>query len=256
MPRKTNLDVSVFNIDGTSVLGTAKNATLEISQTTEGVRGINLRHQKDCVVKRTWKLSGSFRKFNGTACRTSLDVSVFSIGGTDYLGDLDSLEISITTEDKIAEGVADEWVSLQAVGTRHEISGKLKIAGSATSTLMALAAGTIASLDVTVAVTIGGVLTATMPMMLQMASHQLAEADLQMIDVKFSPRGAPTGTPTGDSLFISAFTGTSVAAIAASTGAQTYAGSSLISSARISAQNGQIISLDYEFKGLGALSVS
>jgi len=256
MPRKTNLDVSVFSLGGTSVLGTAKNATLEESQTTESSRVLNQRYQTECVVKRSWKLNASLRKFNSAACRTGLDVSVYTIGGTDYLGDLDSLEISITTEDKDGSGIADEWMSPQAVGTRHEITGKLKIQSTATSTLMALAAGSIASLDVTVAITIGGVLTATMPMMLQMASHSWAEGDIQMIDVKFVPRGAPSGTPTGDALVISAFTGTGLAAIAATTGAQTYAGNALISSARISAQNGQIISLDYEFKGLGALTVS
>jgi len=63
--------------------------------------------------------------------KTGLDVSVFTLGGTAYLADLENATVSVNVESEDARGIADAWSYAWATSKSWSIEAETFIASSA-----------------------------------------------------------------------------------------------------------------------------
>lgn len=252
--RKTALDVALFTIASTAYLGDLRTADLNIENLTVEAKSVAVRYNTAKVAKRKFTFSGQLHRTASSVRKTNLDVSVYSIGGTDWLADLRSANISITTAHQEGSGVGDAYEYPVATGTDVEITAKMLISSSATTTIMTTAGGAVSGLDVTVAITAGGV-TVSVPAVLSVVKHSWGVEGTQELDVTLKLRGTPT-TFTGPVLAVSAVTGTASVAYSIQTGLESYAGTALILSGQIAIEDGAIISETYELQGQGGPTIS
>ena len=256
MARKTHLDVSAWTVGGTDFIGLFKNASVDIEAMTQEGRAVSQRYGLAIPVKKN--VSFSFDELitssgGGAIRQSNLNITVFSIGGTSYLGTLDSGSLKITTVCKDGSADPDEWEFNYAMGTEYEVEAELFVATSATL-LTAIAAAGITGLLVAVSISLGGSVVA-LPMTLTKGSHTTGEGEFQKQKVSLKGRGAPT-TATGNPLVVSILTGTASIAYSLNTGANTYAGDAIVKESGFTWANSQLITASHAFAGSGAPTVS
>lgn len=119
-----------------------------------------------------------------TTRKSGLDVSVFSLGGTDYYCDLDNATLTIEVEHEDARGVCDDWSFAWATSKSWSLDAELFVA--ATAPLMA---------DADSLVTISfnsGANTYSGTGLITSASHSAGKSGLQKVSVKIAGQGALT----------------------------------------------------------------
>lgn len=252
MSRLTHLDVSAYSIGGTSYLGNFKATTFDIDPTVVEGKAVSQRHDRGVVTKRKLTFKTDELLTATSVRKTNLDVTVFTVGGTGYLGRLKSGSIKVTSTTKDGSGIADEWESPVCVATGYEISGTFQIAS--TADFMALAGGARAGLNAVVSVSLGGT-TFTAPMVLSKASHKIDVDDLQIEDVTFTAGGLPTAA-SGNAVLASVALGTAEMAFAATTGAIGYAGTAIATETNLQFADGQILSASHSFACEGAPTIT
>ncbi len=252
MSRKTHLDVSAYSIGAVDYLGLFKATSFDISPTIVEGKAVSQRHNRGVLAKRKFTFTTD-ELLTATGLRqTALNLTVFSVGGTSYLGEVKSGSLKISTTVKDGSGAADEWESPVAVGTAYEIQGKLQIAS--TAEFMVIAGGTGTGLSVATSLALGGS-TFTAPMILSKSTHTIDVDDIQGQDITLTSRGLPT-VATGNSVLASIALGTSLLAFDATTGAAEYAGNAIVSEVNIQFSDGQIISASHSFACIGAPTIS
>lgn len=119
--------------------------------------------------------------------KSGLDVAVFSLGGTEYLCDLDNATINVEIDEEDARGVCDDWKFAWATAKGWSLDGELFVASVAP--LMA----DIISGDalVTVSFNTGGN-TYTGNALIKSAGHSAGKTGLQKVSAKLSGQGALT----------------------------------------------------------------
>jgi len=150
---------------------------------------------------------------------TNLDVSLWTLGGTAFLGSVRSGSLEVTTVSRDASGIASAYESPSATRTIVQLKTQ-KLIVSDVSFVSTLLSGSVSSFDVAAAVTFGGAAFA-MPMTIKSARHIVDREELQLEDVVLTPKGAPTG-PSDNSLLGNILLGTSQVALAIDTGGGQY----------------------------------
>ena len=117
--------------------------------------------------------------------KTGLNVSVFTIGGIDYLCDLDNATISVDVTDEDARGVCDAWSYAWATSKAWKIEAEIFV--PATAALI----NDMVSGDSLVTVAFNtGANSYTGNGLLKTGSHSAGKSGLQKMNVTISGQGA------------------------------------------------------------------
>ena len=119
--------------------------------------------------------------------KSNFDVSVFTIGGTAYLGDLENATLTVNVDSEEAKGIADEWNYAWATAKGWTIEADTFVATTA-ATLTDAASGDAL---VTVAFTSGGN-TYSGNALIKSATHSVGRASLQRQKFSLEGQGALT----------------------------------------------------------------
>jgi len=150
---------------------------------------------------------------------TNLDISLWELGGTNYLGSIRSGKLEVTTANREASGIASAYKSPSATRTSIRLTTQ-KLVLTNVSFLGTLLSDSVSSFDVAAAITWGGVAFA-MPMTIKSAKHTVDREEMQLEEVVCTGKGAPTG-PSDNSLLGNVLLGTSQVALAIDTGGGQY----------------------------------
>ena len=249
MARKTHLDVtSVTLISTDDYLGTFEALDVKFDPTQVNAKGVYSRYQKPEITKKKATFSiENMLTASGTR-KSALDMSVFTVGGTDYLGALQSLDLNISTVAPDGSGVADVWEYPYAVGTEIDGSFEIQIASAAALTAL-LGANDITSPNVTIAATFAGA-AFSVASQLASAGHSIKVDGIQTERISFKPRGTPS--ISGNTILALILTGTAQTTTAnLATGAKTYSGTCLLVKSEIKIAKGQLIKDRHEFQWQG-----
>lgn len=119
--------------------------------------------------------------------KTGLDVSVFTLGGTAYLADLENATVSVNVDSEDAKGIADAWNYAWATAKGWSIEADTFVATSAAILTDAASGDAL----VTVAFTTGGN-TYSGTALIKTASHSTSRAALQRQKFTLEGQGALT----------------------------------------------------------------
>lgn len=253
MARKTALDVTVLSVGGTDLLGYWKSLDFTVTVQSEDGKGSSSRYSYAVATKKKFEFSLDHWLVSSAVRQTNLNITVFSVGGTSYLGDLDTGSIDIKTNTQDGSGAADLWETLNAAGTNITIKAT-KFVTTSPEIMAIAAANSISGLPVTVNFTLGGY-TYSAPMLLTAASHKIDGGKCQMEDITFELRGTPT-TSTGDTGVVDVVTGDAIVTVNVTfndaTTDGTYSFDAMILSTTVSFGNKQISSVSHKLQSQGA----
>lgn len=198
MARKNSLDLGTFLINAVSYLAVCQNVSVGEQIDTVDTRGIAERYERQQPVAGQASVDFTILSLisgGSTVRATGLDVSVWSIGGNDFVGDVESGSFTISMPTQDAQGINQFDKVPNAVGGQTlEISTKKMITTDAALTALAMN-GSITDLKVAAIITFFG-LSLTAPMLLTAARHTIDRGALQMEDVTLRLSGTPTGPAT------------------------------------------------------------
>lgn len=216
----TSLNFAAFSLGGSDMLGLLKTFSFTAVNEQVDAAGLADRYTSYQTVKQEQTADFTvFMPLSGGGRATNLDITLWSIGGTAYLGSVRQGVIRITTIDRDRSGIADAFQLPNATRTQVEVVvSKLVIVS--TPFISTLMTGVISSFDVTAAITFGGV-AFSCPMNLKSARHTVDREELQMEEVVMTLTGTPTG-PSDSSLMGNILLGTSLVTLSADTGGGVY----------------------------------
>lgn len=262
--RATALDLSTLSIGGSSVLTDLREASISFDIGEEESSLLTRAYESHSATKRSATLKTKHvTVISAPTKATNLDVSAFAVGGTSYIGNLESGSITVEWMHGEGGGIAD--VYLYPVLVKKRISGEATMRVPATAgAMLALKAGnsTLADLALTFSVTINSVAT-TFAGFLKSFEHVIATGDVQKHKISLLGRdpdsstfpAAPTGT---SSLYATFFNGTAALAVVATakaSGGANYAGDFVPKTMTISWSEG-LVTIDYEFASQGVITVT
>lgn len=120
-----------------------------------------------------------------TTRKTGLNISVFSLGGTDYLCDLDNATLSVEVESEDARGVCDEWSFAWATSKSWSIDAELFVTAAASLVTDMISGDSIVTVSFN-----SGANTYTGTGLLTSGSHSAGKSGLQKLSVKIQGQGA------------------------------------------------------------------
>lgn len=119
-----------------------------------------------------------------TSRKSGLDVSVFTLGGSDYLCDLDNASLSVEVEHEDARGVCDEWSFAWATSKSWSLDAELFVASAAALVTDMISGDSIVTVSFNT-----GANTYTGTGLLTSASHSAGKSGLQKVSVKIQGQG-------------------------------------------------------------------
>jgi len=150
---------------------------------------------------------------------TNLDVSLWELGGTNYLGSIRSGKLEVITVNKEASGIASAYKYPNATRTKVRLTTQ-KLVVTNVAFLGSLISGAVSTFDVTASVTWGSA-AFSMPMTIKSAKQKVDREEMQFEEVVCTGKGTPTG-PSDNSLLGNVLLGTSQVALAIDTGGGQY----------------------------------
>lgn len=251
--RKDALDVSLFTIGGTDFLGDTKTWNFDIETITDDCRVASDRYHAAVPVKKRLEFTIERIPHVIGVCQSNLNVTVYSVGGASYLGELESGSISITSDSEDGSGVADIWEFPNVLGTDAEIQTN-HFATTQAALFHLAGQNNITSVQVEVILTLGGT-SVTLPMTMSAASHRIEAGQIQMQNVTFKLRGEPVAA-TGDAILLEILTGDAFVTWVIQTGAGNYSGNAIITRTNLSFNNAQLLSIEHTLANQGAPSIA
>jgi len=215
------LNFAAFSLGGTDMLALLKAFSFQVENLQVDGAGLADRYSQFQTVKQSQTAEFTvFVNGSGGLRASNLDISVWSLGGTAYLGSVRSGQIEATTEFRERSSIADTYTFPNATRTHVQVRTE-KLVVSAAAFTGALMTGSVASFNVTVAITFGGT-AFSCPMTIRAARHTIERDEMQLEDVVLTLTGTPTG-PSDSSLMGNLLLGTSLITLSANTGGGTYA---------------------------------
>ncbi len=261
MSRAVQADVSVFSIGGADQLAYLKNVSFEYPPTLADGRALTSRSPRNDVVKRQAKIMTGLMSNVGTATTAprvaNFDVSALTIGTVSYISTLRGGTISGTNTFAEGSGVGDGW--RVPIWTTQKITTTLSLAvpTAAFPGLGAIIDGTIASHNMSIALTINGT-TVTVESVLASYRHTFETDAIQMLELSFEQRAtsAQTGPATTTLLgaaILQPGTALACALTSRSSNGSAYTGDFVIESWGFSFNDAEIITTDYTLLSTGAV---
>lgn len=250
--RKNALDVNIFTIGGVSFLGSTKSWDFAAQVETDDCRVAVERYHAAIPVRKGLEFTISRIPHVSNLCQSNLNISVYSVGGVSFLGDLESGSATITTDVVEGAGAADIWKWPNSVGSDVEIQTNNFVTDNADLFQLALE-NNITSVQVEVIITIPDVFEVTLPMTMTAASHHIEEGQLQMQNVSFKLRGEPVAAD-GDAILLEILTGDAYVAWVCDTLAGAYSGNAIITQTSLTFNNAALLSMEHTLGNQGAPS--
>jgi hypothetical protein len=264
-------DLSVFSISTVEQKTTVRDASIAISANEiESSPVTTVYERADGGARNAVIKANLMSVVSGSIKVSHLDVSAFSIGGTAYIGDLESGSFGVEWQHDEGKGNADGWLYPVFAKKRFQGEGTLRVLAATGAALPVLMAGTLSSLNLDLTITINGV-TVTVPCLFKMLTHTIPQAGVQKYAVQFSGQApdADTGAagsgqaitlPTGSTTLLEkAFNTKAVQAFQIDTkaaGGARYSGNMLLKSANYQWSEGQLVMAAYEWNSQGAITVA
>jgi hypothetical protein len=226
-------------------------------ETTDGAGVADIYGEDNAVAKSGTLSFALMTQYSGTTKVNNLDVSVFSVGGIDYIGNLEGGELAIEWAHAEGKAINDKWRYPVRDSKTIEASGQLRIpaaAGVMLSTRFHDEA--YAQLDVNFSVTINGVAYA-FPGLLKQLGVAIGETGPQMMPVQITGKGAPTAPGGTATLLAHMLNGSAALPVVLTTkaaGGQTISGNFLPRSARVSFAGESLVMVQYEFASQGVVT--
>lgn len=263
--RATALDLSTLSIGGSSVLTDLKEASIAFDIGSEESSILTRTYESHSATARSAIIKTKHMSVISAPTKaTNLDISAFTLGGTDYLGNCESGSISVEWMHGEGKGLGDAW--LYPVLIKKRISGEATLLVPATSgAMLALKAGnsTLADLNIAMSVTINSI-AFTFGGLLKSLEHMFSSSEVQKhkitIDGRSTDSGtfpaAPTGTTTLPEIFLNTTAALTFSGVSKASGGVTYGGNILPKSMQLSWSNSGLVTLDYEFASQGEITAA
>ncbi|MFM9872721.1 MAG: hypothetical protein ACKVQS_04555 [Fimbriimonadaceae bacterium] len=264
MARLTGVDVTVFDVGGSSVLADLRSA--EVVSTTQfaDVTPVILAGESREAVKHSVAIRGAFTSTKpGGAKVTHLDVSALTLAGLDYRAVVESgvFEGRMTHED--GSGLGDEWEYPVTVRKEYRARLDMMVDSVGSVALVGKAFGALAGKDVGFSVTINGVVV-TVLMKLAKFAHALSAGSRQKWTVELVGSAAvgavyPT-LPTGSASLLEFAFNTPGAglpiAVDPGAGQPLVSGDFLVEKFGFKFARAAVVESSYDFVSLGAVGLS
>lgn len=256
------LDITAYNVGGTSQLAVLKNLSLIADNEQQDGAGINDRYELNQVVKQgqTWDFTSFFPSTTFSGLQASnLDVSLWSLGGTAYLGLLRSGSIEITTVEKERSSISSAYKFPSSTRTKVQVSCDLLVVSTGTAAWAEFASmltDTATQFSIAVAITFAGE-AFVCPMTLKYGKATWAREELTMENIVLTGNGTPTG-PSDSTLLGNALLGNALVSLSFTSGGGTFATgsgqSALISRLSTQFSDAQLIEQTGTFSIQGGMS--
>ena len=204
-----------------AMLGLLKAFSIQVANDQVDAGGLADRYEFMMNVKQsqtvdfTSFLAGS----SGQPVLTNLDVSLWELGGTNYLGSIRSGKLEVITVNKETSAINSAYKSPSATRTKVLLTTE-KLVLSNVAMVGALITGAVASFDVAASITWGSA-TFTMPMTIKSGRQKIDREELQMEEVICAGKGTPTG-PADNSLLGNILLGSAQVGLSIDTGGGQY----------------------------------
>jgi len=253
--RKSHLDQATVTLGVTAYTHNFKTFNAVIEDQDDAGQGIGERYADPVLGKSKFTFGGQVLRTLTGVRQSMLSFTVFTVGGTSKLGQLESGSMQGTTEIDMGEAGNDQWEYPFAMGTDITINARLKVTN--TAAYMSLMTGNAAARNVQVVMTMGN-FSITMPAKLSRVTHSTDQGKIQTEEVVLKIKGSSALASTGDPTLASAITGTASIAYSVDTGANVYtsADGCVVTSFGFDFSSGQIIRDNFEFQACGAVVVS
>lgn len=248
--RKRALDWVAYTQDSENYLGHLTAWGLDVSAQTDDCSGGNAVLDANVITKR--RATHGFtvlHKDNTGACGTNLDISVFTIGGDAYLGDLTSGNINAQHTLEDGDGVADQFAFPNITKKAVSMDATLLIPDDAVDVPLLHSmlddSGTT-QLSVSVVINLGLGLTLTLPAVMTATGYSKDRGALDKLNVSFMSSGATitANSPTQRTIFTQAMTGDAVLAMVATVFTdEEYQATGVIESLSVAFNNGAITTM-------------
>jgi hypothetical protein len=257
-------DLSVYSIDAVPQLAFVREASISIEHETADGAPVTRIYESDQIVGSSARMRASLMSvLTGSTKVNNLDVSAFSVGGTDLAANLLSGSLNVEWQHVEAKAVGTRWAYPVCVGKTISMDAEMKVPAVAGAGLALLMDGTTADLEVAASVTINGV-PVTFAGLLKSLEHTIPQRDMQRHRVQITGRSPDTGAfpaaPAGNSSLLEKFLNTLAAQAFVFTtkasGGATYTGNMLPLSYRLSWANNQILLAECEWAVQGTLGIA
>lgn len=260
MPQ-THLNVSLATLNNgvpIDMLGKFRAIGLDPEVVTADSRAVAQRYGNEVPVKKRmpFTIEELVTAANGRR-QTNLNVTVFSIGGTDVLFRLRGGSMAIETQTDEVSGVNDEWEYEVATGTTFSLDSNYRVDLNPAFVQTAID-GADADLEVIGLVNLGGI-SATLPLLIKGGSLKIDVLKAQMESCTMVNRGEPSAV-SGNPVVASILAGTAAFGYAFRTspgaaGAKVE-GNCLCKSTRLSFDNASLIAASHSFVAVGQPTVT
>ena len=212
----TGLDVTAYSVGGGSQLALLKNLALIADNDQQDGAGLSDRYEVNQVVKQgqTWDFTSFFPSLTSGLQASNLDVTLWSIGGTAFLGLLRSGSIEVTTVTKERSGIAAAYKFPNPTRTKIQVSCDLLTVTNGTTAFAEFAnmlTDTVTGFNVAVAITFAGE-AYVCPMNLKYGKATWARDEMTMENLVLTGQGTPTG-PSDSTLLGNTLIGTGLVAL-------------------------------------------
>ena len=215
----TGLSLVAFVVGTNDLLARLRTADLAFDNEQAEGKGARDRYDYAMNVKQGQKLDFTVFKDATGKPGTNLNVTVWTIGGTDFLTSCRGGNLSVTTKTDEGSYIAEFNKVPVAVGTGCEISIEtMQFTNAALARTMA--AGTVASFDVTVVITYAGE-TFNAPMTLKGTVVKVDREKITMQNATLTLKGTPTA-PNTTTLLGAILLGTAAVGLAYDTGGDAW----------------------------------
>lgn len=192
-----------------------------------------------------------------------LDVSAYSIGGTNHLGNLESGSMSVEWQLEEGGGISDAWAYPVCVKKRIRGEAVLRVPATGGSQLPLLFNGALSALDVDLTVTINGV-TITFPVLFKSLEHSIPTAGVQKYSVSFSGKStdanvciaAPVGTTSQLEKALNTTAAQAFVLTSKASGGTTYSGSMILQSYNVRWAENDLVLAETSFASQGAVTIA
>jgi hypothetical protein len=259
-------DISVVTFGGVALLGLFDDVTYSVDETQ--VDGSALSRFGKCA--QGTKLSGNFdckvMDSKTSPTRVShLDLTVFSLGGTDYLAVVRSISLKESFEGKQKAGLGSLFKRPQNIRKDFSAEIELDCADGTASAIMALMhSATASDRNVALSFTLNSIAT-TIPMRIQKVSHKGSRNDLQTLAISLMGRDpgasayptAPTGTTSLYEKFLNDFrTELSFTYTSKTSSGFSVTGNCIPASLAVEIQDEALLYYSYSFDSVGTVTNS
>lgn len=221
----TSLSITKFLLNAVEIMEQLQTASVKVDNTTVDSRGIADRFENHVPTKQEQSVDITAHWYDSTneVEASPLDVTLWSLGGTDYSTSIKSGSIEITNNGPDVSAMTAPVKKMVPTGTALNITSELMVVSEGIFTAQNITDITgpyTGGLAVAVSITLPGE-TVTAPMLLRATDHSTQRGEVHFEHVSLSLRGTPTA-PSDSSILSLALLGAAVCAMDYDSGVNEY----------------------------------